>query len=196
MNTFRVFIAIELPSPILVKIAELQERMKSNLPSGLVRWVRPEGIHLTLKFLGEVPVAQIEAISESMQAACSSHAPFTFSVGGMGCFPDLRRPNVVWVGVEEPSGALSRLHDDIERAMAPLGFPPEGRKFSPHLTLGRVKGGRLDSPAGAGALQALGDSVARARVSLGQVQATSVSLMRSDLLPGGAVYTELATAEL
>jgi 2'-5' RNA ligase len=156
----------------------------------MVRWVRPAGIHLTLKFLGEVPASQIAAIAEAMRSACAPHPPFSFAIGGLGCFPDARRPRVVWVGLDEPGGTLAHLQRDIERAMQPLGFRPEGRGFQPHLTLGRVKGGRPEE------LQALGAYVSRARAQVGQVQAASVSLIRSDLRPDGAVYTGLAVAPL
>jgi len=190
VDTVRTFIAIELTPAILKRIGDLQARLKEDVPHGLVRWTRPGGIHLTLKFLGEVPVTQVDAIAEAMREACTPYASFSFAVGGLGCFPNPRRPRVIWVGVDEASGVLARLQRDVERAIKPLGYPPERRGFSPHLTLGRVKGRDRD------ALQALGTYVSRAQVRVGEMRATSVSLMRSDLLPGGAVYTELATAPL
>jgi 2'-5' RNA ligase len=190
METVRTFIAIELSPDVLARIGELQTRIKKDVPPSLVRWVRPEGIHLTLKFLGEVPADKIDAIAEAMQGACAPHPPFAVAIAGMGCFPNPRRPRVVWVGVDEPSGTLARLQRDVERAMKPLGFPPEGRKYSPHLTLGRVKG---RAPA---ALQALGEYVSRAQVHLGEMGVSSIHLIRSDLQPSGAVYSELASAPL
>ena len=190
MDTVRAFIAIELTPTILNALGDLQDRLKQDVPPKVVRWVRPQGIHLTLKFLGDVPGAQIAAVAEALQEACVPHAPFSFSIGGMGCFPNPRRPRVVWVGVDEPSGALARLQRDVERAIGPLGFPPEQRRFSPHLTLGRVKGGDRD------AVASLGEYVSRAKVRVGEMQAEAVHLMRSELLPGGAVYTELAVALL
>jgi 2'-5' RNA ligase len=190
MDSVRAFIAIELPPAILKALGDLQDRLKQDVPPKLVRWVRPQGIHLTLKFLGDVPQAKVDAIAEALQDACAPHAPFSLSVGGMGCFPNPRRPRVVWVGVDEPSGALVRLQRDVERAIGPLGFPPEKRRFSPHLTLGRVKGRDRD------AVVALGEYVSRATVRVGELQAEAVHVMRSELLPGGAVYTELAVAPL
>jgi 2'-5' RNA ligase len=190
MPTIRTFIAIELAAPIPEKLGDLQSRMQQDLPSGLLRWVRPEGIHLTLKFLGEVPVEQVDRIAEALRGACTGHAPFGVSIAGMGCFPNTRRPRVVWVGVEEPSGALARLQHDVEEAIGPLGYPAEARGFSPHLTLGRVKGG------GRQALEALGTYVERAKVRVGDMKVEAVHLMRSDLLPGGAVYTALAVVAL
>jgi 2'-5' RNA ligase len=190
MATMRAFIAIELTPPILGKLGDLQSRMQRDLPPKLLRWVRPEGIHLTLVFLGEIPVEQVDQIGEALHQACAGHAPFAVSIAGMGCFPNARRPRVVWVGVEEPSGTLARLHREIEGALEPLGFRPEARQFSPHLTLGRVKGG------GRQAIEALGAYVARAGARVGEMRVEAVHLMQSDLQPGGAVYTALAVVPL
>lgn len=190
MPTIRTFIAIELAAPILERLGDLQSRMQQDLPPKLLRWVRPEGIHLTLKFLGEIPVEQVEQVGEVLRQACVGHAPFSVSVAGVGCFPNARRPRVVWVGVEEPSGALARLQRDVEGAVARLGFPPEGRRFSPHMTLGRVKGG------GRQALEALGTYVEQAKVRVGEMRVEAVHFMQSDLQPGGAVYTKLAIVAL
>ncbi len=192
MSTIRTFIAIELPPTMLEAIARAQDRLRQEAPEGLVRWVQPQGIHLTLKFLGDTPTNQVDAIGEALRVACTGHTPFMLSVSGLGCFPDLKRPRVVWAGVDETGGQLKRLQGAVERAIAPLGFPTESRPFNPHLTLGRVKEGRAD------ALRALGDCVARlsARIQLGEVRVASVGLIRSDLLPGGAVYTPLVHAEL
>ncbi len=190
MPTIRTFIAIELTAPILASLGDLQSRMQRDLPPKLLRWVRPEGIHLTLVFLGDIPVEQVDPIAEALTEACAGHSPFTVSVAGMGCFPNVRRPRVAWVGVEEPSGALARLQHDIEQALVPLGFRPEARAFSPHLTLGRVKGG------GRQALEALGAYVERAKVHIGAMKVQAVHLIRSDLRPSGAVYTELTVVPL
>ena len=190
MDDLRAFIAIELEPEILQRLGALQMRLREEVPEGLVRWVKPEGIHLTLQFLGDVPAARIEGIAEALRQACAAHAPFGFTVGGMGCFPDARRPRVVWVGVEEPGSALVGLQRAIVQAMKPLGFAPEKRPFSAHLTLGRVKEGR---PA---ALQALGARIAQGGPQIGRQTATEVHLIRSELRPSGAVYTTLATAPL
>jgi 2'-5' RNA ligase len=190
MPTIRTFVAIELAPAILERLGDLQSRMQQDLPPKLLRWVRPEGIHLTLVFLGEIQVEQADRVAEALRQACAGHGPFSVSIAGMGCFPNTRRPRVVWVGVDEPSGALARLQRDIEGALEPLGFPPEGRRFSPHLTLGRVKGG------GRQALEALGTYVEQAKVRVGEMRVEAVHLMRSDLQPGGAVYTELAVVAL
>lgn len=190
MDTVRTFVAIELTPQLLRRLGALQDRLRQDVPAGLVRWVRPEGIHLTLKFLGEVPAGRVDEIATAMRDACAGHKPFSFSIAGLGCFPGFRRPRVIWVGVDEPGGVLNALQRDVEEAMQGLGFAPERRPFSPHLTLGRVKG---RAPA---AVRALGEYVARAEVKVGEMKASEVSLMRSDLRPGGAVYTRLAVAPL
>jgi 2'-5' RNA ligase len=190
MDSVRAFIAIELSPAIRSKLQALQARLKADIPSGLVRWVNPDGIHLTLQFLGDVPADQIDAVAAAVRTASAPHAPFTFAVQEMGCFPNLRRPRVVWVGVDEPGGTLANLQRDIARAIRPLGFKPEQRAFSPHLTLGRVKTSQPD------ALGSLGDYVAQSQVKVGTQQAHEVHLMRSELYPSGAVYTALAIAPL
>jgi 2'-5' RNA ligase len=192
MEKIRTFIAIELDESIKDGLTRLQERLKGKAPRGSVRWVRSEGIHLTLKFLGDVPADQIGEITEALQESCQSFAPFSLSCGGLGCFPNLKRPRVVWVGVQEETGTLAQLQKAIEKNVAPLGYPPEKRKFSPHLTLGRVQ--RRVSP---GDLRRLGELVGASEIgTLGQMKVHSVNLMRSDLRPSGAVYTQLAEVEL
>ena len=192
MADIRTFIAIELSADVLRRIGTLLERIQADVPPGLVRWVRPEGIHLTLKFLGDVQADRLEGLAVALQSACAPHAPFSLSIGGMGVFPNPQRPRVIWIGVDEPTGALVRLQRDVERAIAPLGFPTERRPFSPHLTLGRVKGAKIPAPT----LEALGQYATHARVHVGEMAVDAVHLMRSDLSPAGARYTELATAPL
>jgi RNA 2',3'-cyclic 3'-phosphodiesterase len=190
LDTVRIFIAIELPPPVLDRLDDLQARLRQDLPARWVRWVRPQGMHLTLKFLGENPASRVDAVSAAMVNAAAAHAPFSLSVHGLGCFPNLRRPRVLWVGVEEPAGVLAALQRDVERALVPLGFSPEARPFSPHLTLGRVRGGAR------GQIEALGQVVGRAKARVGEMPVAAIHLMRSDLLPGGAVYTSLSVARL
>ncbi len=188
----RTFIAIELPDPLKERLVELQEKLKEQAPPRAVRWVQPEGIHLTLKFLGQTPVDQIEGIVRALSSACVPLSSFTYTVGGLGCFPDLRRPQVIWVGVQEPTGALSGLQGAIEEACAELSFQREGRAFHPHLTLGRLR-----DRASAEERRAIGELIQGTEVaSLGAGAARRVSLIRSDLRPTGAVYTTLREIEL
>ncbi|HHS96806.1 MAG TPA: RNA 2',3'-cyclic phosphodiesterase [Chloroflexi bacterium] len=162
--------------------------MERETPPRSVRWVRAEGIHLTLKFLGETPVAKLPEIKGALAAVARNAPPSTFTVEGLGCFPNLRRPRVIWVGVQEPTGRLAALQDAIEEVMAPFGYPPEGRGFTPHLTLGRVN--RRVSP---GDRARIGEVVSAADVGLlGEAPADRFVLFRSVLKPTGAEYSVLA----
>ena len=188
METIRAFIAIPLPDQVLAQLADLERHLERKMPSGSVRWVRPEGIHLTLKFLGDTPADKVPDIKQAL-AAVAHHAPAcSFTVEGLGCFPNPRRPRVVWVGVQEPTGRLAALQDAVEEVIAPFGYPPEGRGFTPHLTLGRVrrKVSRSD-------VAQVGEVVTRTSVGLlGEVAVDSFALIRSVLKPSGAEYTPLA----
>ncbi|RLC61945.1 MAG: RNA 2',3'-cyclic phosphodiesterase [Chloroflexota bacterium] len=188
METIRAFIAIPLPHPLLEELAALQRQLEKQIPPRSVRWVRAEGIHLTLKFLGDTPVEKLPEIKQAL-AAVARHAPAcSFTVAGLGCFPNPRRPRVVWVGVQEPTGRLAALQDAIEEVMAPFGYPPEGRGFTPHLTLGRVR-----RKVGKEAVRQVGEAVAATEVGLlGEVPADHFALIRSVLKPTGAEYTTLA----
>ncbi len=192
MEQVRTFIAIELDETIKAALTALQGQLKAEVPQGSVRWVKPGGIHLTLKFLGDVPANRIEEIERALTQACAGFPAFSFSVGGLGCFPNPRRPRVVWVGVQEESGTLMRLQKAIEDGMEKLGFAPEGRRFHAHLTLGRTQ-----RRASSGDVRRLGQLVTEVEIGeLGQMEARAVSLMKSDLKPTGAVYTRLAEARL
>ena len=192
MEQVRTFIAIELDEAINAAIADLQGQLKAKVPRESVRWVKPEGIHLTLKFLGNVPANRVEEIERALTQACVGFPAFSVSVGGLGCFPNPRRPRVVWVGVQEESGTLARLQKAIEDGLEKLGFAPEGREFHAHLTLGRTQ-----QRASSGDVRRLGQLVEEADIGqLGQMEARAVSLIKSDLRPTGAVYTQLAAVRL
>ena len=133
----RAFIAIELDDSIKRGLAKLQENLRSDCPH--LRWVRPEQIHLTLAFLGEIKDAQIEPISQAVAAAAAATPDFDFAVEGLGLFPSHGRVNVVWAGVKDAAGELAECHRILYERLADLGFAPDRGRFSPHLTLARVK---------------------------------------------------------
>jgi 2'-5' RNA ligase len=188
----RTFIAIELDEPLSIAIARVQGKLKRQAPPGSVKWVAPDGIHLTLKFLGDTREGRLSAIEQALRAACNGCAPFEFSVEGRGCFPNFRRPHVVWVAVRDHGQTLARLHASVERHVAPLGFPTEERGFSPHLTLGRVSRS-ANSATGA----AVGQMVEQCVVEqIGTQTVTTVSLIQSELRPTGAIYTSLFAVPL
>lgn len=179
----RAFIAISLPAPVLKAIVTAQETLKG---SGLkIRWVRKEGIHLTVKFLGDIDRDDVEKVRGAMERATSSFSPFSLQGDGVGVFPDLKRPRVAWVGVSGEVDILRALQRDLESQLSGLGFPKEKRPFKGHLTMGRVKG-RLDKTELRQALEALGGF----RTESFMVE--SIVLFQSDLRPDGAVYSRLA----
>ena len=188
----RTFIAVELDREFLRNLENLQDRLRAQVAPRSVRWVRPEGIHLTFKFLGETRPDQLAAVKVALDQAATGILPFTFTAGGLGCFPDTRRPRVIWVGLYEPTGTLARLRDAVESHVAPLGFPTEKRSFRPHLTLGRVQRHASKSE-----VREIGEVVAATETGvLDEMHVEQVSYIKSDLKPGGAVYTTLHEARL
>lgn len=192
MNTLRTFIAIELDDELRDNLGHLQARLRERVSPGSVRWVRPDGIHLTLKFLGDTPQAKVEEVQAALAQAAADVGPFTFAVAGLGCFPNARSPRVVWVGLQELSGALARLRDAVEAQVAPLGFPTEKRPFRPHLTIGRVQRRASKSE-----VREIGEVVATSIIgTVDEMTVTIVSYIKSELKPSGAVYTTLFEAKL
>ena len=137
----RLFTGIPVPAPARAEIIPILDDLQSrNWP---VRWVRPEGIHLTLKFFGSVSDETADLLIPALESAAAGTGPIPLNCTGLGSFPSGRHAKVIWMGVESP-GSLELLQDAVERACVPLGFPVEGRPFRPHITLGRVKeGGKL-----------------------------------------------------
>lgn len=186
---WRLFAALELPAEWQTYLARLIDSLKNEVTSEAVRWARPAGIHLTLKFYGEVRADMAPALEAALRQAAAGYAPLALTLAGLGVFPALRAPRVVWVGVTGDLTPLMELQRAVETGAAALGFAPEARGFAPHLTLGRI-GGRL-SPADSQTLQ----RALAAPLSGGPAPAafTGLSLMRSELRgPGGARYTCLA----
>lgn len=176
----RAFVAIELDEACRRALLAATERLKAAAPG--VRWVRPTAMHLTLKFIGELPEADLPAAIECLGAACAGTGEFEMEVSGLSGFPARGTPRVVYAATHEPTGRLASLQRSVEEALAgELGLAQERRPFRAHITLGRVRG-RGCPPVGE--LSALiGDQV------FGSVQIGSAVLMKSDLQPTGAIYT-------
>ncbi len=187
----RSFIAIELPAELQQAIARATAGLQADLPRPLVRWVAPHNIHLTLKFLGDVSPANLERLADVLRNEAEAHAGFRAAVGGLGVFPNPRRPRVIWIGFDAPAG-LARLQRGVEAACARLGYPAEGRGFSPHLTLGRVAQ-TVTSAETERIRQALQVTQIGA---LGEFPVEAIHIFKSDLQPGGSVYTRLYTLPL
>jgi 2'-5' RNA ligase len=182
-NMIRAFLAIDPPEEILREIGRIQERLQRMI-RGEVRWVRPEAIHLTLKFFGDIPENAIANIAMVMDEAAAGEAPLTLMIGGAGVFPDQRRPRVLWLGMDGDVPRLLNFQKEIEGRLGIAGFPAEERPFRPHLTLARIK-----SPRGLiGLEQALEKGE---KYAAGQFTAAGIGLIRSELTPRGAVYTKL-----
>jgi 2'-5' RNA ligase len=179
---WRSFCAVELSAEIAAGVRRIQGALQERATG--VRWVRPEGIHLTLKFLGEVEADRIEAIVHKAEAAIQGVGPFTVGIRGGGGFPTPKNPRVIWIGVKDQSGMLKELQARVEAGMAELGFPRERRGYTPHLTVGRVRSGK-GSKSVAPVLDALRE------IDLGSMEVREVILFRSLLKPTGAEYTKL-----
>ncbi len=193
MEMLRLFIAINLPDDLLEALTATQRQLQRKLTAYPLRWTRPEGIHLTLKFLGDVDPARIPALTEALNRAAAKHASFILPVGGLGMFPNARRPNVLWVGVHDGDHHLRHLAADVDKAMARLGWPREKRSFNGHLTLARVK-----KQAGNRERRMLGETVDGlvGYARLGALPVQTIHIMRSQLRPNGAVYTAVQAVPL
>ncbi|MDH4231236.1 MAG: RNA 2',3'-cyclic phosphodiesterase [Nitrospirota bacterium] len=178
----RCFIAIEIPEGIRGHLSDIANiLMKSGAD---VKWVSPENIHLTLQFLGITEEALIPKIKEALDKILAPYLPFYIKILDVGCFPDGRRPRVVWLGVEE-SQPLRNLYKDIADAMEKLGYKKEEREFTPHVTIGRVKSNRN--------ILALARKLEEVRsVRFSDFEVRNITLMKSELKPSGAKYYSLA----
>ena len=190
MTLLRVFIAVETPLPIRQAIFAQTESLRGAL-GDLVRWAPVENMHLTLKFIGDVSPANVELLSQMLTAETMGCAPFRMQIGGLGSFPTSRRARVIWVGIQAPA-ALASLQRGIQSAAARLGYEPETRPFSPHLTIGRVR-----QQVRASDQQRVRAALDRTQVgALGNAEVTAIHLFKSDLKPSGAEYTCLFSAPL
>ena len=191
MEQVRSFIATELPDELKEGLAQLQTRLKSSNPSS-VKWVDPSGIHLTLKFLGNIDVAKISEITQAIEAATQGISPFHLEVKGLGVFPNLRRVQVVWVGMGGEIDKLRQLQQRIESNLVPLGFAAESRSFTPHLTLARLRDHALPADR-----ERLGQLIAGTKFEkVHTIDVVSINLMRSQLTREGAIYSRLSSVEL
>lgn len=150
MGTFRAFIAVELSTEVRAVLEEVIGALKTKVDRELVKWVQPEKMHLTLRFLGDTPVERLGELSEGLDRVAAQQQPFTLTLDRLGCFPHERRPRVVWVGVRGDVTQARALRVALDEMLQTLGWEPEAKTFQPHLTLGRVKEkhARVDLPWG------------------------------------------------
>jgi RNA 2',3'-cyclic 3'-phosphodiesterase len=191
----RTFVAVELPAEIRDLLAGVQGELREamGVAERAVRWSRVEGVHLTLQFLGDVPVEAVTGILEAVRLGCADARAMDLEVGKVGAFPTVDRPRVLWLGLEGDIAQLQALQASIARRLGALGYQPD-KPFKPHVTLGRVRE-HVSRDEVAAISQAL-RQVRSQPVARGSFTAHDVSLMRSDLKPTGAVYTALGVVEL
>ena len=183
----RTFVAVELDAELKKELAAIQRDLKAC--GADVRWTRGEGIHLTLKFLGEIRPEDVGGVTAAMSDAVEGIEPFEFEVGGIGAFPSEQSPRVVWIGVKDTSGRLEEISRALDDGLQSLGIGREGRRFKPHLTLGRVRSGR-------GHDELCGAMAAHRDAQLGRREVDEIVLFQSELTPQGAVYSVVARQPL
>ncbi len=191
MPSIRAFIAVELDPKIQQALGKAIARLEAAEGGGLVRWLSPESIHLTLKFLGDIDPSSVRAVSRVLDRAAAAHAPFYVALGELGCFPNRRHARVFWVGVEDSQGCLQALVESLEDALTRLGFEREARPFTGHLTLGRVRREAPRARVAPLARESLLDLTHKLTLHV-----DALSLMQSDLTPSGAIYSRLHRAKL
>jgi len=190
-SVVRAFIAVDLSPETRKGLEQVSAELKRRIPGGALRWVPVENIHLTLKFLGDVSVTNIDVLNKIIDAVAALHHSFDISIGGIGAYPRILHPRVIWVGMEAPS-ELPAIQHGLEIETARIGYAPEERPFSPHLTLGRVS-----RNASGQEIHQISEVLKTYKVGfLGVTRVESLHLFRSDLNPGGAVYTRLHSAQL
>jgi 2'-5' RNA ligase len=190
-QTIRSFIAIELPEAVKTGLQQLQTEL--TLPQySFVKCVSPEGIHLTLKFLGNVSAQKVTEITKVMEQASQGVSPFQLQITEVGAFPNMRRPRVVWVGIKGDVDKLVDWQQRLDGGLVPLGFAKEARPFTPHLTLARLR--ENCSP---GDTLQFGEMLTSSHIDVDyKFTVNSLDLMRSQLFPAGAVYSRLAEVKL
>ena len=184
---WRVFCAVELPAEVRARLEDHILRLRKEVPDAAASWSRVENIHLTLKFFGNVEVKRIEKISAAAERVVKQFSTFQIGVGGTGVFPRPSRPQVLWIGVSDPSGQLRALQERFENECAAEGFEKEDRAYRPHLTIARLR-----KPEGA---RELADAHLQMKFETSDVGVKEIVVFRSELSPKGSKYTVISTAE-
>ena len=183
-NEWRVFCAVELPEVVRARLEDHVQRLRKEVPDAAASWSRVENIHLTLKFFGNVEVKRIEKISAAAERVVKQFSTFSIAVGGTGVFPRPSRPQVLWIGVNDPSGQLSALQAKFENECAAEGFEKENRAYRPHLTIARLR-----KPEGA---RSLADAHLKMPFEMIQIDLTELVIFRSELSSKGSRYTPIS----
>ncbi|MCD6272036.1 MAG: RNA 2',3'-cyclic phosphodiesterase [Deltaproteobacteria bacterium] len=187
LNKIRAFICFKLPKRLISSIGRIQESVKQYELK--IRWVRPENIHLTIKFLGDISWSDIDDIEMAIKETAADFAPLLLSAQVLGVFPNIKRPRVIWIGLSGQVEELIGLQRMLDKKLRLIGFPKEKRPFKGHLTIGRVKG-RLDA-------RQLSDIISRFnKFETKQFSGDKIFLIQSELKPSGPIYTKLMSESL
>lgn len=190
-KSIRAFIAIETPEKLKKKLQHLQEEMKQANPAG-IKWVEAHNVHLTLKFLSTISETTMNKVIDVLEVVCSSFPPFPLGASTLGAFPNIRQPRVFWLGLNSNLTSLTTLQKAIDNQLVPLGFIPEARPFAPHLTLARLR-----DDVSLSFQRSFGDLIMKTRWQEEETWTVKkVTLMKSQLLPAGPIYSRLAEIEL
>jgi len=191
LDVIRTFIAVDLPSSVLDALGQISAQLQEKLPETPVRWVNYQKMHLTLKFLGDISTENIGMVKKILQSEGAKRSAMELGIGGIGAFPKMRHPRVIWIGVEAPTD-LFDLRRGIEDGVARLGYNYDKYEFTPHLTLGRIS-----RKASARDVRTVGNVLHEIQVGyIGAARIEAVHLYRSDLSPDGAKYSCLFSAPL
>lgn len=185
---WRIFCAVELPDEIRDRLHDHAKRVREAVPEAGASWSRPENVHLTLKFFGNVPTEKLPLISDAASRAAKNHPPFQIAIGGTGVFPKPSRAQVLWIGVDDPSGRLSALQMRLEEEFAAEGFPKEDRAYRPHLTIARLR-----KPEGS---RRLAETHLQTSFKKTQITVSEFVVFRSELSSKGSRYTAISRHEL
>ena len=181
---WRTFCAIELPSEVRAQLANHAQQLREAVPQASASWSKPENVHLTLKFFGNVPTENVSKITAASSRVASDFSPFQVRIGGTGVFPRRSRPQVLWIGVEDSSGRLADLQQRLEEEFACEGFAKEDRGYRPHLTIARLR--RLEDA------RQLAEAHIQTKFSFIEVVVNEFVLFRSQLSPKGSIYTVIS----
>jgi RNA 2',3'-cyclic 3'-phosphodiesterase len=191
MHQIRSFISIELPESVKINLAQIESKLKTTCQFP-VKWVSPDNIHLTLKFLGNIDTSKIDSITEAVRSALHNESPITLNFAGLSVFPSLKNIQIVWVGLGGELDALNVIQNKIETQLIPLGFPPEKRQFTAHLTLARIK-----EYASYAEKQVLAHVISNTEINCDlSFKVNTINLMSSQLTRTGAAYRSLSLVEM
>lgn len=185
MAKIRAFIAIQLPQDVKSYLAALTRALAEQIPPPAVRWVTPERMHLTVRFLGDTAVNRLPALAEALDVSMSRQTTFTLYLDHLGCFPNRKRPRVIWAGLKDREKALPGFKQEVDACLWPFGLEPEARPFQPHLTLGRIKDSRQIAGINWGM-----------QLERRAVPVAAVHLIESRLTPDGPIYTVRHASQL